>query len=123
MSNRPWYIPKHHITFSIWGTTMCSKCSINLMVNCVLPHPEGPLTMEENGCRHDGFILQNEDETGLNLFLYSKLSNVHRFIYTQTVFINVHHMQSKIIHNKKFIYKLYTQHYIYTVGNGFLVIL
>src|SRR6218665_3101901 len=104
MSNRPWYIPKHHITFSIWGTTMCSKCSINIMVNCVLPHPEGPLTMEENGCRHVGFILQDEDETGLNLFLYSKLSNVHRFIYTQTVFINVHHNYAV---QKSYVFKLF----------------
>src|SRR6218665_821301 len=72
-----WYIPKHHITFSIWGTTMCSKCSMNLRVNWVLPHPEGPLTMDENGCRHDGSILQNEDESGLKVILIFK-----NFIYT-----------------------------------------
>src|SRR6218665_2248565 len=76
-----WYIPKHHITFSIWGTTMCSKCSMNLRVNWVLPHPEGPLTMNENGCLHDGSILQNEDESGLKVIL------IFITLYTQTVSI------------------------------------
>src|SRR6218665_1948356 len=107
-----WYIPKHHITFSIWGTTMCSKCSMNLRVNWVLPHPEGPLTMDENGCRHDGSILQNEHESVLKVIL----------IFKNFITLYIHKLFSTT-YTKRFIYKLYAQSYIYTFGEGFLAIL
>src|SRR6218665_3825625 len=76
------YIPKHHMTFSIRGTTICSKWSINFKVNWVFPHPEGPLTMELNGCLQDGSILQNEEDTGLNVILIlCTVTKMFIFIY------------------------------------------
>src|SRR6218665_2229996 len=104
------YIPKHHMTFSIRGTTICSKWSINFKVNWVFPHPEGPLTMELNGCLHDGSILQNEEDTSLNVililsfiqspkcsYLYTECSlYVQKFIYNLQ-FIRVFSFQGDFI--------------------------
>src|SRR6218665_1123630 len=70
---------------------------MNFNVNWVFPHPEGPLTMELNGCLQDGSILQNEEDTGLNVililsfiqsakcsYLYTECSlYVQKFIYNR----------------------------------------
>src|SRR6218665_4090198 len=65
--------------------------------------------MDENGCLHDGSILQNEDESVLKVILI--------FITLYTHKNGFHHMQFK-----KFIYKLYlsTKLYLHNMRGGFL---
>src|SRR6218665_3193264 len=79
---------------------------MNFNVNWVFPHPEGPLTMELNGCLQDGSILQNEEDTGLNVililsfiqsakcsYLYTECSLYLQIIYrTSFVFIGLYRM-------------------------------
>src|SRR6218665_855654 len=83
---------------------------MNFNVNWVFPHPEGPLTMELNGCLQDGSILQNEEDTGLNVililsfiqFMYSQ-QNVHCiYIHIRISFVsqqNIYKMSIKFIYN------------------------
>src|SRR6218665_899354 len=59
---------------------------MNFNVNWVFPHPEGPLTMELNGCLQDGSILQNEEDTSLNVililsFIFHTVTKMFIFIY------------------------------------------
>src|SRR6218665_840445 len=75
---------------------------MNFNVNWVFPHPEGPLTMELNGCLQDGSILQNEEDTGLNvIIILSFIFHIINYMYSQQ---NVH----IYIQNVHCICKLYT---------------
>src|SRR6218665_3943611 len=75
---------------------------MNFNVNWVVPHPEGPLTMELNGCLQDGSILQNEEDTSLNVILIlSFIFHIINYMYSQQ---NVH----IYIQNVHCICKLYT---------------
>src|SRR6218665_779253 len=101
-----WYIPKHHMTFSILGITMCSKGSMNFNVNWVFPHPEGPLTMELNGCLQDGSILQNEEDTGLNVIIILSFIQSAKcsYLYTECSYLQIiYKMSIKFLYNLQFI--------------------
>src|SRR6218665_100874 len=110
-----WYIPKHHMTFSILGITMCSKGSMNFNVNWVFPHPEGPLTMELNGCLQDGSILQNEEDTSLNVILILSFIQSPKcsYLYTEcSLYLQIMYSQRNVriyIQNVLRICKLYTK--------------
>src|SRR6218665_1451201 len=58
---------------------------MNFNVNWVFPHPEGPLTMELNGCLQDGSILQNEEDTGLNVILILSFMQSPKCSYLYTI--------------------------------------
>src|SRR6218665_1989945 len=79
---------------------------MNFNVNWVFPHPEGPLTMELNGCLQDGSILQNEEDTSLNVILIlSFIFHIINYMYSQQ---NVFHGSLYTYQNVHCICKLYT---------------
>src|SRR6218665_1544337 len=92
---------------------------MNFNVNWVFPHPEGPLTMELNGCLQDGSILQNEEDTGLNVililsFIFHIISKMFIFIYRMfIVFANyIQSVECSYLYTEC---SLYVQKFIYNL--------
>src|SRR6218665_65513 len=84
---------------------------MNFNVNWVFPHPEGPLTMELNGCLQDGSILQNEEDTGLNVILIlCTVTKMFIFIYRMFIVCTKIYIQSTIHQSLQFSGRFYSDH-------------
>src|SRR6218665_3382372 len=77
---------------------------MNFKVNWVFPHPEGPLTMELNGRLQDGSILQNEEDTALNVILILSFIQSAKcsYLYTECSYLQIiYRMSIKFLYNRK----------------------